>query len=69
VTRGSPQDAGRATRIAVKLNPLEVTLVNDPLRTALRRALADGGPRLTALRSRPVPGWHQGAAVREGGPG
>lgn len=36
---------------------------------AFRGALADAGLRLTALRSRPVPGWHQGVAVREGGRG
>lgn len=29
-----------------------------------RRALADTGLRLSALRSRPIPGWHQGVAVR-----
>ena len=29
-----------------------------------RRALADAGLRLTALRSRPIHGWHQGVAVR-----
>jgi SAM-dependent methyltransferase len=30
-----------------------------------RRALADAGLRVTALRSRPLPGWHQGVAVRD----
>jgi ubiquinone/menaquinone biosynthesis C-methylase UbiE len=32
-----------------------------------RDGLATAGLRLTALRSRIVPGWHQGVAVREGG--
>jgi ubiquinone/menaquinone biosynthesis C-methylase UbiE len=36
---------------------------------AFRAALADAGLRLTALRSRPMPGWHQGVAVREEGQG
>jgi ubiquinone/menaquinone biosynthesis C-methylase UbiE len=31
---------------------------------AFRRGLADAGLRLTALRSRPLPGWHVGVAVR-----
>ncbi len=30
-----------------------------------RRALRDAGLRVTALRSRPLPGWHQGVAVRD----
>ena len=29
-----------------------------------RRALADTGLRVTALRTRPLPGWHQAVAVR-----
>jgi ubiquinone/menaquinone biosynthesis C-methylase UbiE len=32
---------------------------------AFRRGLGDAGLRLTALRTRPLPGWHQGVAVRE----
>ncbi len=32
---------------------------------AFRRALADEGLRVTALRSRLLPGWHEGVAVRE----
>jgi len=32
---------------------------------SFRRALADGGLRMTALRARPVAGWHQGVAVRD----
>jgi len=31
---------------------------------AFRRALGDQGLRLTALRSRLLPGWHEGVAVR-----
>jgi ubiquinone/menaquinone biosynthesis C-methylase UbiE len=31
---------------------------------AFRRGLADAGLQLTALRSRPLPGWHVGVAVR-----
>jgi ubiquinone/menaquinone biosynthesis C-methylase UbiE len=31
---------------------------------AFRRALADEGLRLVALRSRVLPGWHEGVAVR-----
>ena len=34
---------------------------------AFRAGLATSGLRLTALRSRLVPGWHQGVAVRDGG--
>lgn len=30
-----------------------------------RRALRDAGLRVTALRARPLPGWHQGVAVRD----
>ena len=30
-----------------------------------RRALAEAGLRVTALRARPLPGWHQGVAVRD----
>lgn len=30
-----------------------------------RRALRDAGLRVTALRSRPLPGWHQGVAIRD----
>jgi ubiquinone/menaquinone biosynthesis C-methylase UbiE len=30
-----------------------------------RRALRDAGLRVTALRSRPLPGWHQGVVVRD----
>ena len=30
-----------------------------------RRALRDTGLRVTALRARPLPGWHQGVAVRD----
>ncbi len=30
-----------------------------------RRALAGAGLRVTALRTRPLPGWHQGVAVRD----
>ena len=30
-----------------------------------RRTLAELGLRVTALRSRPLPGWHQGVAVRD----
>jgi ubiquinone/menaquinone biosynthesis C-methylase UbiE len=32
---------------------------------AFRRALSENGLRLTALRSRLLPGWHEGVAVRE----
>jgi len=32
---------------------------------AFRRALADAGLRVTALRARLLPGWHQGVAVRD----
>ena len=30
-----------------------------------RRALGDAGLRVTALRPRPLAGWHQGVAVRD----
>jgi ubiquinone/menaquinone biosynthesis C-methylase UbiE len=32
---------------------------------AFRRALSENGLRLTALRSRLLPGWHEGVALRE----
>jgi len=32
---------------------------------AFRSALADVGLRVTALRTHPLPGWHQGVAVRD----
>lgn len=32
---------------------------------AFRTALGEAGLRLLALRSRPLPGWHQGLAVRD----
>lgn len=32
---------------------------------AFRRALSENGLRLTALRSRFLPGWHEGVAIRE----
>jgi hypothetical protein len=32
---------------------------------AFRRALGEAGLRVTALRARLLPGWHQGVAIRD----
>ena len=47
----------------MKLNAVELALIGDF--AAFRTALADAGPRVTALRSGLLPGWHRGVAVRE----
>ena len=52
----------------MKLNPLLRRMTVHPWDTmfdfaAFRRGLAEAGLRLTALRSRLLPGWHAGVAI------